>query len=58
MEIEIVLVQGRSTTNKWRYEEDTEQGQLPVLGTIYVRKEVVEEMDNPGILLITMRSGD
>ena len=56
--LELVFIQERETVSTWRYKEETVQGKPQAVGTLYLKKEVVVELGNPGVLVVNIKSGD
>jgi hypothetical protein len=53
--ITVIMISDKETTNTVRFKEVPEKGKAPILGTLYVPKYTLEELDNPDAIEITIR---
>lgn len=52
----IIFEKEKETPNKWRYKEVVPHGKEEVIGTIYVPKKILETMDDPHLLSVTIKA--
>lgn len=49
----------KETSGTWRYKERVlNEGDLPVIGTLYVKKTAIREMGEPAVMTLTITAGE
>lgn len=57
--LELRFVQEKETKNTVRYKEEVEfASNTPFVGVLYLRREAVQALGNPGSLVVTIEAGD